>query len=223
MADNMRIYSRARSVPDGAKKAIKGGAYGAAGLTDINPQYRIERMTEIFGPVGEGWIWEPVEYWEANGVCYAHVTVKYRTENGWSASIHGYGGTKIGNKDDSDLYKSTNTDAIGNALRFLGIGADVWYNPGNSADKNQFDSKHSAPPEMSEKPQRSQNDKPSAPQQQSAPRMAAPEQKKFITKNATDEEYEATMKAFGAELENLTYAVAEKLVAKIQRRMNNAD
>ena len=79
------------------------------------------------------------------------------------------------------------------------------------------------------KPQRQQSrpdlpDKPSTPaQQQSAPRMAAPGQKKFITENATDEEYEATMKAFGAELENLTYAVAEKLVAKIQRRMNNAD
>lgn len=78
-------------------------------------------------------------------------------------------------------------------------------------------------------PQRQQSrpalpDKPSTPaQQQSAPRMAAPGQKKFITENATDEEYEATMKAFGAELENLTYAVAEKLVAKIQRRMNNAD
>ena len=146
--DNMRIYKAGRSVPGGAVKKITGGAYGKAGLSDINPQWRIEKMTELFGPCGDGWIWEPVECWVDNGICYAHVTVQYLMEEGsYSKPIHGYGGTVMGRMDDSDLYKSTITDAVSNALRYLGIGADVWYKPGKTSDQNQFDTKYSAPPE----------------------------------------------------------------------------
>lgn len=221
MADNMRIYNAARTVPDGAKKPIKGGAYGAAGLTDINPQYRIERMTVLFGACGDGWKWEPVEFWEANGVCYAHVTVMYLMDDGeWSAPVHGYGGTKIGGKDDSDLYKSTITDAVGNALRYLGIGADVWYKSSNPPEKNQFDGKHSAPPEMGAEPPRQPATPPqSTPRQK---RMAAPGQKEYIVQNASDELYQNAMTAYGAELENLTFSAAEKIIARIQGGENNA-
>lgn len=145
--DNMYIYNAGRSVPGGAVKKITGGAYGKAGLSDINPQWRIEKMTELFGPCGDGWIWEPVECWTDNGICYAHVVVQYLVNGEYSKPIHGYGGTVMGRMDDSDLYKSTITDAVSNALRYLGIGADVWYNPGKTSDQNQFDTKYSAPPE----------------------------------------------------------------------------
>lgn len=146
--DNMQIYNAGRSVPTGAVKKITGGAYGAAGLSDINPQWRLEKMTEIFGPCGIGWTWTPEDYHIENGYCFAHVTVRYRVhpERGFSEPIHGYGGTLLGKKDDSDVLKSTFTDAISNALRYLGIGADVWYKAGRDASGNQFDSKYSAPP-----------------------------------------------------------------------------
>lgn len=147
--ENMTIYNAARSVPNGAVKKINAGAYGKAGLSDINPQWRIEKMTELFGACGDGWTWEPVEVWTDNGFCYAHIVVKYLTEGGeYSNPIHGYGGTVMGRMDDSDLYKSTITDAVSNALRYLGIGADIWYKPGNTSDQNQFDTKYSAPPQI---------------------------------------------------------------------------
>lgn len=222
MADNMRIYNAARTVPDGAKKPIKGGAYGAAGLTDINPQYRIERMTELFGACGDGWKWEPVEFWEANGVCYAHVTVMYlMTDGEWSAPVHGYGGTKIGGKDDSDLYKSTITDAVGNALRYLGIGADVWYKSSNPPEKNQFDGKHSAPPEMGAEPPR----QPATPPSQGAPRqkrMASEGQKLFIIENMPEKHLDSIIEKYGADLSGMTYDIAKDTVEWIQRRLNNA-
>ena len=147
MDEKNAIYNSARSVPANAIKKITGGAYGAAGLSDVNPQWRIERMTEIFGPIGDGWIWEPVEQWIENGVHYAHVVVQYKKADGeYSLLVHGYGGTKAGNKDDSDLLKSSITDALSNALRYFGVGADVWYSAGKSAEQNQFDTKYSSPP-----------------------------------------------------------------------------
>ena len=143
----MGVYDVARKVPSNAIKKISGGAYGAAGLSDVNPQWRIERMTEIFGTIGDGWVWEPVEQWVENGVHYAHVVVQYKKADGeYSLPVHGYGGTKVGSKDDSDLLKSSFTDAISNALRYLGVGADVWYSAGKSVEQNQFDTKYSSPP-----------------------------------------------------------------------------
>lgn len=200
--DNMHIYNAARSAPTNAIKPIKGGAYGAAGLSDINPQWRIERMTGIFGPCGVGWMWEPVEITIENGVCYGHVVVSYRTDEGWSKAIHGYGGTKIGSKDDSDLIKSTVTDAISNALRYLGIGADVWYKPDNTADKNQFDTKHSAPPQ------------PASPEKPRT-KMATVQQMEYIKQSADDETYMNAMSAFGPDLEHMTYNQALKLIDRI--------
>ena len=146
MIEKMDVYNAARKVPSNAIKKITAGAYGAAGLSDVNPQWRIERMTEIFGPVGDGWVWEPIEQWVENGVHYAHVVVQYKKADGeYSLLVHGYGGTKIGNRDDSDVLKSSITDALSNALRYLGVGADVWYSAGKSAEQNQFDTKYSSP------------------------------------------------------------------------------
>lgn len=147
--DNMQIYNAGRAVPPGAVKKITGGAYGKAGLSDINPQWRIEKMTELFGPCGIGWTWQPEEIRMEEGLCLAHVTVRYRVVEGgeFSEPVHGYGGTVMGKmNDDSDVLKSTFTDAVSNALRYIGIGADVWYKPGREASSNQFDTKYSAPP-----------------------------------------------------------------------------
>ena len=211
MNENMRIYSVARSTPDNAKKKITGGAYGAAGLTDINTQWRIEKMTEIFGPVGSGWIWEPVKLWTEFNVCYAQVSIQYILPNGeWSLPIYGYGGTKIGGKDDSDIYKSTITDAVGNAMKYLGIGADVVYKGDNEPEENQFDSKYSAPPPVAPPP----------PQSQQPPQMAVPGQKQFIIDHASKGQRKALEEAYGAKLENLTYKTAAKAIEKIQRGMN---
>ena len=52
MSDNMRIYDVVRAVPEEAKRAITAG--GLKGKTDINPMWRIKKLTGQFGPCGDG-------------------------------------------------------------------------------------------------------------------------------------------------------------------------
>lgn len=202
---NMRYYSVGRNVPQNAVKKITGGAYGKAGLSDINPQWRIERMTEMFGPCGIGWTWEPISEHVENGVLYIHVIVKYRENDEWSAPVHGYGGTKLGILDDSDAYKSTATDAISNALRFIGIGADVWYKPGNEAGKNQFDTKYSL----------SADD---PPEQTKPVRMAESDQLEYIRSHLDNDGIIRAAKKYGSDLRGMTYDEAISTMRYINNR-----
>lgn len=210
--DKMQIYNAARAVPANAIKKITGGAYGAAGLSDINPQWRIERMTELFGPVGTGWTWEPVDVTERDGVLYAHVVVIYYDFGGkQSKPIHGYGGTKFGMKDDSDIYKSTMTDAVSNALRYLGIGADVWYKPDGKA--NQFDTKYSAPAQRKE-----QTPPPAIPHEA----MVTPAQAEEIKAMLSELEWQAMETKYGAGLGLMTKESYQKVLAKLKARKESA-
>ena len=51
--ENLEIYEKIKEVPKEARKKITGGRL--VGMTDIKPMWRIEKLTEIFGPVGLGW------------------------------------------------------------------------------------------------------------------------------------------------------------------------
>ena len=53
MKDNLNIYKLLSETPKEARKTIAAGKL--KGMTDINPMWRIKRMTEVFGPQGEGW------------------------------------------------------------------------------------------------------------------------------------------------------------------------
>lgn len=207
MQENMMIYDAVRAVPASAVKKISGGSYGAAGLSDINPQWRIERMTALFGPVGNGWTWEPVEITEREGVLYGHVIVRYRKASGeLSAPIHGYGGTKFGGRDDSDIYKSTMTDAVSNALRYLGVGADVWYSASRSGDENQYDTKYSAPQPKTE------------PKAQPKVETITPEQAAEIRQMVNDAEWQALEEKYGKGLGLMSTTVYPKIVEKLKSR-----
>ena len=196
---NMRVYSAVRAVPQSAVKPIKGGSYGAAGLSDINPQWRIERMTELFGPVGTGWTWEPVEVTEREGVLYGHVVVRYYDKDGKeSKPIHGYGGTRFGGRDDSDIYKSTMTDAVSNALRYLGVGADVWYKPDQAGSEQQYDTKYSAPPEVAQ--------------------TITDDQKDSISKLVNADEWLKLEEKYGTDLGLMTQECYYKVLAKLKAR-----
>lgn len=52
--DNLEYYNRGREVPNEAKKTINGGRLN--GMTDINPMWRIKKLTELFGPCGIGFV-----------------------------------------------------------------------------------------------------------------------------------------------------------------------
>ena len=138
---NLEIYDLVRSVPDSAKKTI--GAGRLKGMTDINPMWRIKKLTEVFGMCGFGWKTEIANKWietGANGEATANVEillfVKYGGE--WSEGIPGVGGSRLIAKEsaglytDDECYKKAYTDALSVACKALGVGADVYFEKDSS-------------------------------------------------------------------------------------------
>ena len=133
---NMEIYELMRKVPNEAQKKITGGRLN--GMTDIKPMWRIEKLTEVFGPAGIGWK-APIKNKEiiegANGEKIAIVDidlyVKYKGE--WSEPIEGTGGSSFIAKEKAGLYTSDEcfkmayTDALSVACKALGMGADIYW------------------------------------------------------------------------------------------------
>ena len=140
---NLALYNRVREVPPEAQKPIQAGRL--KGKTDINPLWRIQTLTREFGPAGIGWYTEIVRQWnEESGTERAvyiklNLYVKYNGE--WSKPIEGFGGAMIVASEknglflDDDAAKKAYTDAISQACRSLGIGADVYW--ANDATKYQ--------------------------------------------------------------------------------------
>lgn len=138
---NMEIYNAVRTVPENAKKPIYAGRL--KGMTDINPMWRIQALTEQFGPVGIGWYYKTVRQWVeegADGVKCAFVDIELyiKHNNEWSMPIEGTGGNSFVAKEKSGLYTSDEafkmalTDAISVACKALGFGADVYWQAGRS-------------------------------------------------------------------------------------------
>ena len=131
---NMTIFNFARSVPDFAKKDIRAGKL--KGYTNISPQWRLEKLTELFGPVGFGWVIENIKYWTSEGVgectmwCSLDLKVFYNGQ--WSQPINGIGGSKLYGKGQGDgindeACKMAQTDALSVACKNLGFASDVYY------------------------------------------------------------------------------------------------
>lgn len=166
--ENVELYNRFRECPESAKKKITGGNLN--GKTDINPMWRIKRLTEEFGPVGFGWKIDIVNQWieeGAEGVRVANVKinlyVKYNGE--WSEAIPGIGGATLVDKQskglvtDDDAFKKAYTDAQSVACKALGIAADVYYERDPESKYNTDGEQNPTPPKPQQKPQ--QNTSPS--------------------------------------------------------------
>lgn len=105
-----------------------GGFKGTA----IKPMWSFRRMTEEFGPCGTGWgINEPkfqiVETTDETLV-YCTVSIWYGDRN---QIVFGVGGDKAMGKNrngtitDDEAFKKAFTDAVTNALKLIGVGADI--------------------------------------------------------------------------------------------------
>ena len=134
--DNLYIYNSVRVVPEEAKKAISGGRLN--GKTDINPMWRIKKLTEEFGVCGIGWKYEIVKLWLEPGggdevAAFAEIKLYIRYDGEWSEGIPGIGGSAFVAKEKSGLYTSDEcykmalTDAISVSCKALGFGADVYW------------------------------------------------------------------------------------------------
>lgn len=139
--DNLRIYNEVREVPQEAKKAINAGRL--KGMTDINPMWRIKKLTEVFGPVGIGWYYDIIKEWAeegSDGTITANIEIKLYVKYGeeWSKPISGIGGSMLVAKESKGLYtndecyKMALTDALSVSCKALGIGADVYWDKDNT-------------------------------------------------------------------------------------------
>lgn len=139
---NLELYNRVREVPPEAQKPIQAGRL--KGKTDINPLWRIQTLTREFGPAGIGWYTETERWTEEHGnerAIYLHIKLYIKQNGEWSKPIEGYGGAMVLSQEknglffDDDAAKKAYTDAISQACRSLGIGADVYWS--NDATKYQ--------------------------------------------------------------------------------------
>lgn len=134
--ENLELYEKVRSVPENAKKKITGGRL--KGMTDINPMWRIKKLTEEFGVCGTGWIPKIVRTWLDFGennevIASVEIELRVKVDGEWSEPIPGIGGSKAVVKEqngvytDDECYKKAYTDALSVACKALGMGADVYW------------------------------------------------------------------------------------------------
>lgn len=234
-SDNMRIYSAFERTPNEARKPIQGGRL--KGMTDVNPMYRIQKLTERFGPCGIGWYPEIVDKRTVDCptgevMCFIDLALYYREDPAgeWSKPVFGTGGNTLIAKEKSGLYandegwKMAYTDALSVACKALGMCADVYFekgygkytspmrpNGGGSAPNGAR--QNSAQPAQGQaqgaaQGNATQRDKP-------APAMATVQQIEFIRNFASDSLYQSAMESFGAELERMTYNQGQKMIVRI--------
>lgn len=130
MTDKTELWDRLGKTDPAATKGFQraGGFKGTA----IKPMWSYRRMTEEYGPCGIGWgINEPrFQVVETNDETLVFCTVSI-----WHGAreniVFGVGGDKAmakfssGIKTDDEAFKKAFTDAITNALKLVGVGADV--------------------------------------------------------------------------------------------------
>lgn len=133
MQNNLDLWNSVRRVPQEHLKGFtRGGGFSG---TAIKPMWAIKTMTEKFGPCGTGWGIDRPEFTVQNSgdeiLVFCTVGVWHMVEGKPSGMVWGVGGDKVlaqfskGPKPDDEAFKKAFTDAVGNALKFLGVGADI--------------------------------------------------------------------------------------------------
>jgi hypothetical protein len=115
--------------PSHTKTFKRAGGFSG---TAIKPMWSYRRMTEEFGPCGKGWginapSFEVVKS-EETTLVYCTVSVWYEKPD---QTVFGVGGDMVAGKRgnyamvDDEAFKKAYTDAVTNALKMIGVGADV--------------------------------------------------------------------------------------------------
>lgn len=129
---SLGIWSRLeRTDPRATKPFTRSGGFRG---TQIDPAWRLKRMTEEFGPVGRGWGYEQLEWTVVERMVFCCVRVWYLDpetgERCWTGPQ--WGGTEIVRRrrdgaeaPDDECFKMSVTDALGKCLLQLGLAADV--------------------------------------------------------------------------------------------------
>jgi hypothetical protein len=157
---NLDLWNRVRAVPDEAIREIGGGRL--KGKSDINPMYRLKKLTEEFGQCGVGWYFEVIDrrVFECNGevAVFVDINLYYKANGEWSKPVFGTGGNTVVQKEkdktgtgtclylNDEAWKMATTDAISVASKELGIGADVYWEKDKTKYTDPQTDKPIAPP-----------------------------------------------------------------------------
>ena len=148
--DKMEIWQALEKTADEAKKPIEAGRL--KGFTDINPCWRMKRLTEIFGPCGVGWKYNIVSTHVIPGAndevaAFVDILLYFKKDGEWSEGVPGLGGSMFVAKErngmhtSDECFKMALSDAIGTACKALGMSADIYF----SKDRSKYTTAQDAP------------------------------------------------------------------------------
>lgn len=141
MSENTKLWDiLGRTDPKHTKSFTRGGGFKG---TAIKPMFSYLRLTEQFGPCGTGWGVNEPSFQVVSGdnrevLVYCTVAGWYMLENE-RRMVFGVGGDKVVSyikaneqynrperwENDDEAFKKAFTDALTNAFKLVGVGADV--------------------------------------------------------------------------------------------------
>jgi hypothetical protein len=140
--ENLTLWNQlGKTDPDQTKAFQRGGGFKG---TAVKPIYTEQKMTEVFGPCGIGWGFTEPQFQVVPGdnkevLVYCWLSLWILRDGKKSELIPGVGGDKVVShvkanekyqrperwENDDEAFKKAFTDAIGNAMKHLGMSADV--------------------------------------------------------------------------------------------------
>jgi hypothetical protein len=131
--DNLALWNRLkRTDPKATKPFTRSGGFRG---TQIDPTWRLQMMTEVFGPIGKGWGYEQLEWTIAERMIFICVRVWYVHPETGETLYTGpqWGGTEMVRRrrdgmeaPDDECFKMSITDAVGKCLLQIGLAADIY-------------------------------------------------------------------------------------------------
>ena len=130
--DTLFLWNRLkRTDPKATKPFTRPGGFRG---TQIDPTWRLQMMTELFGPVGKGWGYEQMDWTIAERMVFICARVWYIDPDSKEKCFTGpqWGGTEMVRRrngievPDDECFKMSMTDAVGKCVLQLGLAADVY-------------------------------------------------------------------------------------------------
>jgi hypothetical protein len=131
---NMRIWDAlSKTDPKHTKQFKRAGGFSG---TAMKPIWMVKRLTEQFGPAGIGWGMHKPEFQTVPAgeeiLCFCTVGLWYREDDkSPPLVVYGVGGDKVLGKNkygpftNDEAFKASYTDALSNAMKQIGVGADI--------------------------------------------------------------------------------------------------
>ncbi len=139
---NLKTWESLAKTDPAYMKSIGGGPLGAAGFSSIDPMWRWQRLTEEYGPCGEGWRYSVAQHGVEDGIVWVLVELfagrgtpggEKKGPDGTMTYFSGVGpkpipafGAAAISKHKDESWKCALTDALGKAASMLGLCADVY-------------------------------------------------------------------------------------------------